>query len=410
MHRHVPRHAAAIGAVGLAVAVALPGLRSATATASTAAAPVGITAQRTPSVVYGTAARSAVTVYRQALPAGSPETLFTYDNPDTSDEVDNQAVNAPELALSPDGQAVAYFARSGLRVRHLDTGDDDEIIGITGHHARGENPDSPIWTAPELNPPPDEDPEGAYTAGMISIGDIAFSPDGRYLSFAGYWYEYADHWVVDLATGQRWRDQGSSDLAWSPASDRVAVAGPSYADPGPLALSAPSDFGRYATIKPVPDTNPDLSYERLAFAPDGDHIAFTTLDRSKLSAQAELGTSKVDGTGYSKVAAISATAPFVYGDEATLYTVEGRDRGPYLLVAHDLAEGTSRAVATVPDVLNPVELWLTPARDLAVVAATNDPGEGSFQQRLFLYSSDGRLLQTSPSYSSFTRMIGLTFA
>ena len=341
MNHRVDRRAIATGALGLAVAVALPvfavSVANAGATAVTthdvvepALAAPAPRSEPARSIVYGTASETKVTVFRQVLPQDTPEVLFTYDNPEPHDRVDNQAINRPALALAPDGRAVAYLSRSGLRVRHLDTGADEVVVGQTD-----------------------------------SLDDIAFSPDGRFLSFARYGSEGADYSVVELATGR---------------------------------------------IRPLPDAKPGVSYERVRFAPDGDHIAFTFLDRARPSPQTELAISKVDGTGFGKVAAASVTEPFVFGDEATLYAVDGRDLDPFVLVAHDLAEGESRDVATVPNVVSPLDLWLTPSGELAVVAATKDPGEGSFQQRLFLYTPDGTLLQTSRPFTSFSRLIGITFA
>jgi hypothetical protein len=425
--RFLSHRTVAIGIFGLAVALAVPVIARSVAGADPSEAVPPVQPQHTPaepaqaqpaqaqpakaqaarSIVYGTATETIVTVYRQSLPQGTPEVLFSYENLDDPGYPE-QGLEDPELTLSPDGRSVAYFSRSGLRVRHLDTGADKVVIGRSEPPPGGDGYDAPIWTLEELNAPADEDPKDYYTAGMFSLHDIAFSPDGRFLSFAGNWYEYSDHWVIELATGRHWQDKGSADLAWSPSSDRVAVAGPWYADPGELAVSSPGDFGRYNTIRPVPHLKVDLGYEDVEFAPVGNRIAFAVSDRSWPSPDVELGTSNVDGTGFTKVNTTGATEAFAFaGNGDAIYSVERRS-GHLMLVAHDLASGHARDVATVPaNFAEIVDFWVTPSGELAVVAATPDVGHGVFQERLLLFAPDGRLLEKSPFFSHATRFIGI---
>ena len=423
--RFFSRRTVAVGVLGLVVALAVPVIAKSVAGAdpSEVVPPVqpqhmsAQPAQAEPpapqspgarSIVYGTATETTVTVYRQALPEGSPEVLFSYENlPDPCAACAANGIDDPEIALSPGGRSVAYFARSGLRIRHLDTGADQIVIGRTDPPHGG---DRPTWTLEELNPPAGADPLEAQWNTMLSLHDIAFSPDGRFLSFAGTWYEYGDHWVIELATGRHWQDKGSSRLAWSPTSDRVAVAGPSYADPGKLSVSAPGDFGRYSTIRPVPDAKPEMSYEDVAFAPGGTRIAFSTFKGNWSTSDDLLAICNLDGTGFTKlVTTTGETEAFAFAPDGTiLHSVEARQSGRLVLVAHDLAGGRSRGIATLPaDFAETVDFWVTPAGDLAVVAATPDDGRGRFQERLFLYASDGRLLEQSPFFTNATRLIGI---
>jgi hypothetical protein len=419
------RRTVAIGAFGLAVALAVPVMAKSVAGADPSEAvppiqPQHVAAQPATqtqsaarpqparSIVYGTATDTTATVYRQALPQGAPEVLFSYENPDQPNKDPNWGIEDPEIVLSPDGRSVAYFARSGLRIRHLDTGADQVVIGRTDPPPGG---DRPTWTLDELNPPAGVDPVEAQWSTMYSLHDIEFSPDGRFLSFAGNWYEYSDHWVIELATGHHWRDKGSTRLAWSPSSDRVAVAGPWYSDPGELAMSGRGDFGGYRKIRPVPNPKPDLSYEDVEFAPNGNRIAFYASDRDWPDPADQLGTSNLDGTGFIKLVTTGETQPFAFEfapDGRVLYSVERR-LGHLMLVAHDLAGGLARDLATVPaNFAEIVNFWVTPAGELAVAAATPDEGHGVFQERLFLYSSDGRVMEQSPFFSNATRFIGVS--
>ncbi len=94
MNRRFRRPGVVIGAVGLALAVAVP-LFASIADAgpseadndvqpSATQAQPGVAHEAAParsrSVVYGTATETTVTVYRQSLPDGAPEVLFSYEN------------------------------------------------------------------------------------------------------------------------------------------------------------------------------------------------------------------------------------------------------------------------------------------------------------------------------------------
>jgi WD40 repeat protein len=420
------RRTAAIGVLCLSIALAVPVIAKSvagadpsdvvppvqpqhTSSAQTAQSPP-LTPQRagTRSVVYGTATKTSVTVYRQSLPEGSPEALFSYEAvPGPTADEPAWGIDDPETALSSDGRSVAYFARSGLRIRHLDTGADEVVIGRADPPPGG---DRPSWTLDELNPPPGAEPLDAQWSTMYTLSQIEFSPDGRFLSFAGHWYEYRDHWVIDLATGDHWRDEGSSRLAWSPSSDRVAVAGPWYSDPGELAVSARGDFGRYGTIRPVPNPKPDASYEDVEFSPDGTRLAFTVSDRSWPSAGVRLATSKPDGTDFTEVFATTDPIGLAFAFSPSgdvLYSV-GYRSGHLRLVGHDLAAGGPRELATLPaNFAETVDVWVTPAGELALVVATPDEGHRIFQKRLFLYAPDGRLLEQSPLFDNATRFIAV---
>jgi WD40 repeat protein len=423
--RFFSRRTAAIGVFGLAVALTVPVIAKSVAGADPsdvvppvqpqeAAARPSQTEPPVPqqrpgarSIVYGTATKTTVTVYRQILPDGSPEALFSYENiSDPSADEPAHGISDPEIALSADGRSMAYFARSGLRIRHLDTGADEVVIGRTDPAPGG---DRPTWTLAELNPPPGADPLEAQWSTMSTLNQVEFSPDGRFLSFAGHWYEYRDHWVIDLATGRHWRDEGSSRLAWNPSSDRVAVAGPSYAEPGELAVSAPGNLGRYRDIRPIPNAKPLLGYEDVEFSPDGKRIAFSVSDRDWPNPD-QLGTSNLDGSGFTKLATSGEPEAYAFDfdpDADVLYSVEQRD-GDLVLVAHDLAGAQSRDVAGLAhDFAETVDFWVTPAGDLAVVAATADEGHGLFRERLFLFASDGRQLEQSPIFDNATRFVSV---
>ncbi len=302
---------------------------------------------------------------------------------------------------------MAYFARSGLRIRDLDTGADRVVIGRS--ERPGADPDDPpIWSIEELNPPADSDPDQSHWFTMLSLGDIAFSPDGRFLSFAGHWYEYGDHWVIELATGRAWDDPGSSDLAWSPSSDRVAVAGPSYSDPGELAVSAPGAFDRYETIRPVPGATAELGYEEVEFSPTGDRIAFAYDENRQWPAEqtVRLATSKVDGTGFTALDASGWPGAFAFSaDGNNLYSAR-RDGTQSYLVIHSLTGEAQGLAALPPDFVLVPDLWVTSSGELAVVGGAQ-LGHQDFTRRLVLFSPDGKQLESTPSFTQTTRFIGV---
>jgi hypothetical protein len=424
--RFFSRRIVATGVFGLAVALAVPVIAKSVAGAAPSEvvppvqpreaparpaeaqpAPRQQPAAATRSIVYGTATKTTATIYRQSLPDGSPEAVFSYETvPDPTADEPAHGINDPEIALSADGRSVAYFARSGLRIRHLDTGADEVVIGRTDPAPGG---DRPTWSLAELNPRPGADPLEAEWTTMSTLNQVEFSPDGRFLSFAGHWYEYRDHWVIEPATGRHWRDEGSSLLAWNPSSDRVAVAGPSYAEPGELAVSAPGDFGHYRDIWPIPNAKPEQGYEAVEFSPDGKRIAFSVSDRDWPNPD-QLGTSNLDGSGFTKVATSGEPDAYAFDfapDGDVLYSVEQRD-GDLVLVAHDLAGARSRDVARLPhDFAETVDFWVTPAGDLAVVAATADEGHGLFRERLFLFAPDGSQLEQSATFDNATRFLSV---
>ena len=392
MHRRFARRVVALGAFGLVAATAVSG-------SSAVAAP-----ETTESVIYATATHTDVTVYRQPLPQGTPEILFSYENPGTARG--GHGIAAPELALAPDSRAVAYFARSGLRIRHLDTGADEVVIGRTERSSGGQDDDvAPVWTIPELNAPDPKDQPSPHPAGMFGLHQIAFSPDGRLLSFAADWFEYTDHLVIEIATGRHWRTPGSLELAWSSSSDRVAVTASPDQSPGNLDVSGPADYGTFQRITPAPEPRPDvMTYVDAAFAPAGDRIAFIYSTEQGVPFT-HLASSALDGRGFEEIDSEGGKEALAW-DHASgaLYWVERQGDFRYIGVQYRDA----RTGWAFPENLTSVEdMWVTTGGHLVLVGRTALDADGGFMQRLAVIGRDGHQLTETPPFGWDSRFIGV---
>lgn len=380
-----------------------------TATTTTTAPPPAKAA-----FLYATRSGTHVNVFRATFDGSGPEALFAYD--DTwRDHGDHATPAPPDLALAPDRRRVAYVAQSGLRVRDLETGTDQVIIGRTEEAVGSDGGVRVRWSIPEMNPPAD-DPDGT-SGGVFRIFRPQWSPDGRFLAFGRSGYEYQGHGIVEVATGRYLSDRGSEDLAWSPTEPRAAVTGTWYAYEGELWVSAAGP-GNFEDIRPRIPGSKGHSYVDSIFLSSGQELAVTYADE-EFGPPIHLALVGIDGRNFREVDGAGvkqamASTP----DGASLYYTERRgDR--VVLVHRDLTTDRTTDLRVLPAEFHAwPDLRVTDSGHLTVVGRTRVPWEREQPQcddacpehrtQLFvLNAATGETLHHTPVLNRFTAFAGL---
>ncbi|MEO6043326.1 MAG: hypothetical protein ABIQ47_05340 [Tepidiformaceae bacterium] len=90
-----------------------------------------------------------------------------------------------------------------------------------------------------------------YTVTGGYVGELAFSPDGRYLAVSTYAMDRKNHTVLmlDLASGRMIRLIDGCHITWSPDSRYVAIHRDPGAESGAWVVSATDATNRWAVSR-----------------------------------------------------------------------------------------------------------------------------------------------------------------
>ncbi|MBM4091813.1 MAG: TIGR03067 domain-containing protein, partial [Planctomycetes bacterium] len=240
---------------------------------------------------------------------------------------------AEEMALSPDGTKLAAYA--GERVGVWDSQNPKRVAGY---------PQFPLL----------------WNQTSSTVGDLAFSPDGRFLAIGiGDPYRCGVH-IVEAASGRRLRtferDQPTYAVAFSPDGNTLAWTGTGKAitlwDLTKGDQASPfSSAGVSKTLQP-----PSSKVFDLAFSPDGKTLAaggekgrltLWNVDDGTLKAALEGHTAEVRFVAFSPNGAILASGS---GDHTIrLWRLATEDARPADATEHHLIQGAWRVVSIVRD-------------------------------------------------------------
>ncbi|MGH8974375.1 MAG: hypothetical protein ACRD0C_14390, partial [Acidimicrobiia bacterium] len=271
-----------------------------------------------------------------------------------------------------------------------------------------DGPKMPEWSVEAWNA---TEPDPYRETGVSALVEPQWSPDGRNLAFKRYEYEFQGHSVIEIDTGRLWYDRGAHRLAWSPGSDRIAVAGPWYGEHHELWISGAHDFGAWDELgRWVGDGS--VRFSDVTFAPAGEQLAVLVRDADfELTGVALVGIEdaalrRIDTDG---VKAAMAFAP----DGTALYYTERRADGA-VLVRYDTRSGGSEDVVVLPaDLFSAPQISFTGNGNIAVVGRSrvaSDRVDGRYCQdncppihsRLLVVSPDGATVSESPDFDRFT--------
>ena len=269
-------------------------------------------------------------IFRMPASGGPPEAL-TFN--------DGMIETGP--ALSPDGETLAYYARTGSRA-HIFLRD----LSEEGAWPRRFSPTEVQETSP------------------------AWSPDGRTLAFS----RQGDIWVRDAAGGEARRiieddlAGGNGSFTWSPDGTQIAFTRGS---------SGFSQIGvvDVATGAVTPITNSPNDHGSVSWSPDGTTLAFVRGDDVGMSQ--DIATVNADGTGPMNI---------LTSDRA-----KGQRSGPEFS-----PDGQSLAFLESTGT-TPRDVWIVPAQGGDARRVTNslgriDPSDLSVPEEVFYPSTDSLMI------------------
>lgn len=214
-----------------------------------------------PRLLYAEKSGRTVTVKALALGTRAEETLFTYEERQPAQHSGNSwEEQPPSIALASATGLLAYGAVDGLHVYDLRLKATTTLIKRVREGGDGDS--APIW-APEL--------EGVY-----GFHNLAWSGNGRYVSFEQSHYEGSTIGFFDLSTNRVFSQEplpvsyAGSELtpaSWAAegASTIVSMTGIKSG----VFLSEPDDPSRAKLVQP-----PHQYFGAARLSPDASHVAF----------------------------------------------------------------------------------------------------------------------------------------
>src|SRR3989338_6298911 len=149
------------------------------------------------------------TVYKRNLQNSIQTKLLEFDESRKADKSGNLWSGLPpNIALSPDKQALAFIDKEGLKVYDFQTKNTRTFIRKT-EEGSSETDAPPKWSISSLG-------------GTYSLARPLWSFDGKYISFLQSHYEGASFGVIDTESGTYFALKdvagGYNNLSWSPVS------------------------------------------------------------------------------------------------------------------------------------------------------------------------------------------------
>ena len=302
-----------------------------------------------PHLIYATKKNRNMVVYQRNLMNGTQRELFKCD-----EEHDGEPDG---VALSPDGQLLAYVDAQGLKIYHLSDGTKRALL------LRGpipENPDfAPGWSTPLRGILS----EGGDMGGLYNITLLSWSSDGRYIGFKAWDWEGSGEGVMEVETERLLGSAVGGKMEWSPVGALLVIASAddAYGQPG-LYLYEPDleekqndNALRHLDDKFGLSLNDILGFSDATFSPNGQRILFVYFREESLPGgdneqRGTLATANLDGTGFQILDENEATflSPRFSPDGRRAFYFQEKE-GRVLLKSHDLATGGKSEVVILQE-------------------------------------------------------------
>ena len=321
-----------------------------------------------PHLIYATKKNRNIVVYHRNLMDGTQRELFEYDERVTVQMGYERRFGSgkpDEVALSPEGQLLAYVDAQGLKIYRISDGTKRALL------LRGPIPENldfaPSWSTPLRGIVS----EGGHIGGLYRITLPSWSSDGRYIGFKGRDWEGSDEIVMEVETERLLGSAVGGEMEWSPVGALLVIA------------SADEAYGQRGLYlyEPDPKEQNDNALRRLddkfglslngmwgfsdaTFSPDGQRILFVYFREEFLprgdKQRGTLATANLDGTGFqiwdeatfilrgASGANFCFLSPRFSPDGRRVFYFQEKE-GRVLLKSHDLTTGEKSDVAILPE-------------------------------------------------------------
>lgn len=357
-------------------------------------------------LVYAAKNKRTTKVLKRDLRNGAETAIFSFDEAIEAAESGNTwDEQPPGVALSRDGKALAYVDQDGLKIFDLPTGISKTLIQKVPGAADNDSP--PGWSKP--------------LGRVFNLAEPRWSSDGKYIRVLEILYEGFSMGLINTETGDYTNiplpiEIGLPiDLTWAPIGHSFVCSG---CDPDKLRVSHSESVHEWADISEKSGW-PCFNYYGVSYSPDGNRLAFACLKSLEDYNSNIVAVTGIDGSDFNvieqaQVSKKGTEPPLIQivgfsPDGANLLFVTG-EAGKQILVRHALSGKERIITALMPPEYN---FWdrasWTKEGFLTIQGFSWNPEVPPPKRRfLILDLSNRAIVYASPTFSRFTRFLGLS--
>lgn len=352
-------------------------------------------------LIYGVRDGVDVLVSRTPVGDGDAQEVFRYR--------ESGRQGAPDIAVSADGQLVAYTVDGiELHLRDVRTDSDRVLVsGVRRPAPAGTDAVAPRWSIGDMNYLTPADEAECPECGILAVGGIVFSPGAVRLAVGQHYYEGQNWGVIDIASG-RYETTGDAggDLFWR-GDDEIVTVGPFYADDAEVRRATVDELPS-STVVPV---GPHRSFAG-SLDPKGDVVALAFDEGGESGRRRTVGTLRLVAGGLTVVDREGEKVATGFTAAGTMVWIERRGLGA-VLVSED------REPAQLPEDLysfrsvrptGPAEVGFSGARRPAcdqLSEPCSGPAPPFAQRYLLVDAGTGRVTWQSTGFGHAATLIGV---